>query len=175
MPFALLFIGLILIMTAYAGTTGNFLAQFESDMLGTTSAPDKNGNTTRTGGFLVWIALIVIISVGGKALGLETAAKGLLILLIGVFILENPTAVQAVSTQITSANQGTSNAIAQGQPTLVTPTGSGTTTTAPSSNNAGAGGANPGQAASAAGIMQSIPTGSFLPGGAGALLSGSLI
>lgn len=78
MPFALLVIGVILIITAIRNT----YAQFGSQLV---------GDFTGSGSFLYWFAAIAIIGLIGYAPGFEKPSRYLMALILLVFFLKNGT------------------------------------------------------------------------------------
>jgi hypothetical protein len=79
MPFALLIIGAVLIITAFRGTYADLGAQLKSDFTG-------SGVTT---GFLIWVAAIIAVGALGFAPVLRTPARMLLALIILAMVLTN--------------------------------------------------------------------------------------
>lgn len=76
MPFALVVIGLLMVIAAYNNTQSLLAAQLKEDLTG-------------TGGFIYWIAALLIIGAIGYVKPLETASRMMLLLLLIVFFLAN--------------------------------------------------------------------------------------
>lgn len=85
MPFALLVIGAVLLVTAFKGTYSDFGAQLKSDLTG-------QGATT---GFLVWILAIGAVGAIGYSPVFRTPARMLLALIILAMLLSTKGAVFA--------------------------------------------------------------------------------
>lgn len=94
MPLLFLVIGLILIVTVVRGTLGDFAANLKSDL---------------TGGFLKWVAAIIVIGALGYAAPLKEPSRYLLALVALVIMLTNGTGfISKFAQQI--SNPGTSPA-----------------------------------------------------------------
>jgi hypothetical protein len=76
MPFALLAMGLLLVITAYNNTQAILSAQLKKDISGTT-------------GFIYWIAAIVIVGAIGYIKPLETVSRVFLALILVILLLTN--------------------------------------------------------------------------------------
>jgi hypothetical protein len=133
MPLALLVIGVLLVVTAIKGS-GNISAvatKFETDLTG-------------SGGFIYWIAAIVVLAIVGRVTGATNSVKMFMALVVVVYLVGQ----QGIWTQFSSAFAGLSAAAttsmgATGSDTLVgapaAPAGTGQTMTMPATGVAAAG------------------------------------
>lgn len=98
MPFALLAIGLLLIIAAYNNT---------QDVLGAQLKRDFSGNT----GFIYWIAAIVIVGAVGYIKPLQPVSRAFLALILVILFLTNSGVFskfnQALGGIVGNANAGT--------------------------------------------------------------------
>jgi hypothetical protein len=102
MPLALLVIGALAIITGIKGNQAQVLGQFESDLTG-------------SGGFIYWIAAIVVFAIFGRVAGLSSAAKMFIALILVVYVV----AQNGLWAQATAALAGLSTAnAASGTPTV---------------------------------------------------------
>jgi hypothetical protein len=86
------------VVTAIKGNQGDVAAQFNSDITG-------------SGGFFVWIGVLLLIAVGGRVLGLPKGGKMLIVLIIAVYVISQ----NGVFTQL---SKGLSNASAPAPATV---------------------------------------------------------
>lgn len=121
MPFALVLVGLLLIVTSIRGTQGTLWNLFYDDMAG--SGGSK--------GFVVWLAAIGLIAFAGYYKPLQTPSRLLLgLVVIGIF-LSNEGVYKKLSTAFTSplpapvTPASTTANLPQAIPVQVTQTGSG--------------------------------------------------
>jgi len=89
MPFAILTIGILLVITAYNNTQPLLSAQLQKDMSGKT-------------GFIYWIAAIIIVGAVGYIKPLEPISRAFLLLILTVVFLTN----SGVFSQFNSALEG---------------------------------------------------------------------
>jgi hypothetical protein len=95
MPLALLVIGVLLVVTAIKGS-GNISAvatKFETDLTG-------------SGGFIYWIAAIVVLAIVGRVTGATNSVKMFMALVVVVYLVGQ----QGIWTQFSSAFAGLSAA-----------------------------------------------------------------
>lgn len=97
MPFALIAIGLLLVITAYNNTQTVLSAQLQKDISGST-------------GFIYWIAAIVIVGAIGYIKPLEPVSRVFLALILVVLFLTN----QGVFSQFNAALGGAAGGIGTG-------------------------------------------------------------
>ena len=93
MPFALVLIGLLLIVTAIRGTQGNLWNLFYGDL---------TGAGTDAKGFLVWLAAIAAIGAMGYYKPLQTPSRLLLALVVIGIFLANPGVLAQMAATATS-------------------------------------------------------------------------
>lgn len=93
MPFALLFIGVVLAIAAYNGTQGVLSSQLKKDLSGET-------------GFVYWIAAIMIVGAIGYIRPMETVSRSFLALILVVMFLVNGGFFTQFNAALKSAGQG---------------------------------------------------------------------
>jgi hypothetical protein len=124
MPVLFLVAGLLLIVTAIRGTTGDFASRLQSDV---------------SGGFLKWVAAIVVVGAIGYAPGLKEPSRYLLALVAIVILLSNGSGfISKFAQQIQNPGTATTAAPAGGNanlPAIPVQTQTQTSGTASSNNN----------------------------------------
>lgn len=116
MAFALIFIGILLFVSAYNNNVAAFANQLKSDVVGSK-------------GFIVWVTALFIVGAVGYIPALKNVSRALLVLIIVVLFLAN----KGVFTQFTAAITGTGEQPTDNGSTPSTPS----TTSTPSTGTAG--------------------------------------
>lgn len=97
MPFALLAIGILLVIAAYNNTQDVLAAQIKKDFSGKT-------------GFIYWIAAIVLVGALGYIRPLQPVSRGFLALILVVLFLTNSGAFAKFNAALSGAASGDASA-----------------------------------------------------------------
>lgn len=93
MPFALIAIGLLLVIAAYNNTQTVLASQLKKDF---------SGNT----GFIYWIAAIMIVGVIGYIKPMQTVSRAMLALILVVIFLTNSGVFSQFNTALAGSSDG---------------------------------------------------------------------